>query len=286
MMRSGEWTQTVAPDEHARLSDTLAPNTARVLENGSRGADVAIAQRQLGVRADGDFGPKTEEAVKSFQAGHGLTADGIIGEETRAALDRSHERENGLQTPEHHGNAPTPHLSSNAPTPHSNGNQKRSQVFEDIGKAVSGAEKFVANTAEVVVNDLKQSLPEITVVAEAGRRPQSHLEAFHDGKTHAVGADFSQTGKLHDLGKLVSQTSEVEGRLSVTMYPKDTLLAHVPESERAGLIDAIKQHKSVTIGGHADGSLTVVAHDTPSQSLNNGHARSVNQSRSVGGLAD
>ena len=70
------------------------------------------------------------------------------------------------------------------------------------------------------------------------------------------------------------------------MYPKDALLAHVPKSERAGLVDAIKQHKTVTIGGHADGSLSVSAHDTPSQALANGHARSVNQSRGVGGLAD
>ena len=266
-----------APDITRTPSITEPAGKNRLLAFGSRGADVAAAQRELGVTADGDFGKKTEHAVQEFQASHGLSADGIIGNQTRAALDTSHEIAKGPQRPAHPGSAPTAHRSNR---------QKGPQVFEDIGKAVSDAEHFVSNTAKTVVNDLKQSLPEITLVSETGRRPQSQLVAFHDGKTHVVGADFSQTGKLHDLGKFVSQTSEVNGHLSVTMYPKDALVALVPQSERAELVDAIKQHKTVTIGGHADGSLRVAAHDTPSQTLADGHARSANRSRGVGGLAD
>jgi peptidoglycan hydrolase-like protein with peptidoglycan-binding domain len=31
---------------------------------------------------DGDFGHRTEQAVKAYQSGHGLTADGIVGDRT------------------------------------------------------------------------------------------------------------------------------------------------------------------------------------------------------------
>jgi hypothetical protein len=38
------------------------------------------------VPVDGDFGPKTARALKRWQRAHGLTADGICGPQTRAAL--------------------------------------------------------------------------------------------------------------------------------------------------------------------------------------------------------
>ena len=53
---------------------------------GSRGAGVAVAQRALGLPADGVFGPQTRKAVRSYQRAHGLIVDGRIGPQTRAAL--------------------------------------------------------------------------------------------------------------------------------------------------------------------------------------------------------
>ena len=52
----------------------------------SRGPSVRLAQRRLGIGADGVFGPLTQRAVRAFQRAHGLSADGIIGPATWQAL--------------------------------------------------------------------------------------------------------------------------------------------------------------------------------------------------------
>lgn len=50
-----------------------------LLKLGSKGENVKILQRFLKLNDDGDFGPKTETAVKEWQKTNGLTADGIVG---------------------------------------------------------------------------------------------------------------------------------------------------------------------------------------------------------------
>lgn len=62
-----------------------------ILKYGSKGAAVAALQRALSsnghpVAADGDFGEKTEAALKAYQTEKGLFADGKYGPATEAAL--------------------------------------------------------------------------------------------------------------------------------------------------------------------------------------------------------
>jgi peptidoglycan hydrolase-like protein with peptidoglycan-binding domain len=51
-----------------------------------RGGGVRALQRRIGVTADGVFGPATEAALKRWQRAHGLVADGIAGPNTRSKL--------------------------------------------------------------------------------------------------------------------------------------------------------------------------------------------------------
>lgn len=57
------------------------------LRRPTRGEQLKQVQAKLGVVADGNFGPKTEAAVRAFQRDHGLVPDGIVGPKTWAALD-------------------------------------------------------------------------------------------------------------------------------------------------------------------------------------------------------
>jgi murein DD-endopeptidase MepM/ murein hydrolase activator NlpD len=68
------------------------PLGARMLQKGNRGWDVAALQFRLQKHGyppggvDGVFGPGTRSAVINFQSANGLTADGIAGPQTVAAL--------------------------------------------------------------------------------------------------------------------------------------------------------------------------------------------------------
>ena len=58
-----------------------------VFKIGYCGDDVKQIQLALGLKADGIFGKKTENAVIEFQKENGLFADGIVGEQTLEVLN-------------------------------------------------------------------------------------------------------------------------------------------------------------------------------------------------------
>ena len=76
----------------AETAGAAAVEEAAALKQGSRGEDVKTVQRKLkrwgyyDGNVDGIYGPATKKAVMYFQRKNGLTADGIVGSKTYAAL--------------------------------------------------------------------------------------------------------------------------------------------------------------------------------------------------------
>ncbi len=63
-------------------TDTREPDKMPTLRRGSRGPAVALLQKQLLLKDDGIFGPRTEDAVREFQSANGLGRDGVVGAAT------------------------------------------------------------------------------------------------------------------------------------------------------------------------------------------------------------
>src|SRR5215211_1489128 len=81
--------QTASAQESTASTSTTtatASTSSGLLRQGSRGPAVSALQSQLGIAADGIFGPATKAAVISFQQRNGLLVDGIVGPQTRGAL--------------------------------------------------------------------------------------------------------------------------------------------------------------------------------------------------------
>lgn len=84
---------TTLPEVVITPRDTVPASTSQpvstalpTLRRGSRGPNVALVQRHLGIKDDGIFGPMTENSVRVYQRAHGLTPDGVVGPQTWGSL--------------------------------------------------------------------------------------------------------------------------------------------------------------------------------------------------------
>jgi len=98
--------RAITQAEHGKVHPRGSPDG--VLEKGDRGERVSEMQDQLrnlgygeqlgGKSSDGKFGPRTEEAVKTFQRDHGLKDDGIVGSQTMKAFSEAAAHSKSVRT--------------------------------------------------------------------------------------------------------------------------------------------------------------------------------------------
>lgn len=66
-------------DGASEAGGVLSPVDTRTVRRGDTGPAVLHVQGIVGAKRDGVFGPATDAAVKTWQAAHGLVADGVFG---------------------------------------------------------------------------------------------------------------------------------------------------------------------------------------------------------------
>jgi hypothetical protein len=88
MLNQGHYRASTGSSSTSKKKTTSSSSSSNsTLRVGSRGEDVKVLQRKLGITADGIFGNQTASAVKSYQRKNGLSADGIVGKNTWGKLN-------------------------------------------------------------------------------------------------------------------------------------------------------------------------------------------------------
>jgi murein DD-endopeptidase MepM/ murein hydrolase activator NlpD len=82
----GPATTQATPPEAKAPKAKPAPVTRPTVRAGTTGEDVRYLQTKLGITADGIFGRQTQAAVLAYQQASGLVVDGIVGPKTWAAI--------------------------------------------------------------------------------------------------------------------------------------------------------------------------------------------------------
>ncbi len=163
------------PAHHAhshRHNVNVAVHTEADANAQQSGSPVEVLQRALHVPVDGEFGPQTEAAVRSLQARHGLTVDGVVGPATWSAMGVSGEH------------------TLHPPHPHSAGSDSSSGSGAGSSSSSSGGEGVVARV--------------ITAADEIATRPYVYGGGHGSFQSSGYDCSGSVSYALHGGGLLSS----------------------------------------------------------------------------------
>ncbi len=141
-----------------------APTPPRLLMLGMTGDDVSQLQLALNARrsddkditVDGEFGEETADMVKTLQAEHGLTIDGIVGPKTRAML----------------GIVAKPAVMSDPTTAPANPDQPASKPLtksKTLGGLGSATLLTIASQANTVMDNVDKATAQINHAKQSGK---------------------------------------------------------------------------------------------------------------------
>jgi len=181
----------------------------RTLSEGASGADVKELQIRVGgwaadtasqtyVGWDGQFGPGTKAAVIRFQRAYGLTADGIVGPATQAALNALEDAGDGSTA-----NFEFSEFYSKDGSGFSGGNVGSTEVKENVRRLMYKLEavRKKSGGAAVTINSGFRSLSHNASVGGASNSQH----------TYGIAADIVVGGKTPTQVQSIAKTSGFSG---------------------------------------------------------------------------
>lgn len=195
----------------------------KTLKKGSKGDDVRMLQRVLSVYADGIFGVLTEEAVKQFQASHGLEADGIVGPKTWAVLN----------------DAQIEHVVEAAKT----GLKKSKRSINEIIVHCTASKEGVNMT----VDQIRKYHKEHRGWSDIGYHYVVYLDgSVHEGRNVNISGAHTAGHNLHSIGVVYVGGLDKNGKA------KDTRTEAQKKALRELLVKLKKLYPKATIHGHRE----------------------------------
>jgi putative chitinase len=205
-----------------------APPAIEVLRRGASGTHVEHIQSALvrlgysdssghALRADGDFGRRTVEAVSAFQRAHGLHVDGVVGSDTRAALIQA-ER--------------TPLLSERTHPDHS--------LFLE---ARSGARQLPAGTFR---NDVEMDNAAAALASKARQAGMTHVDhVMLNSRSEGV---IGVQGNPHDPARQLVSVDKLQAATQSLVHSSAELASNAANREQQAQSQAQMQHMEYRSG--------------------------------------
>ena len=191
-----------------RLPDRRRPSHHNngLMRRGSRGPAVRALQQRLGVAADGIFGEQTRAAVQRVQQGAGISADGIVGPATRAALAG--------------GSAAVRH-----DVPPTQGAATAALIAQRLGAIVARLRQLGSEAVPESTNEAAPEPPDTEVVDETIARDDWLDDAgdWYDETTEAAGEAWDETSEF--VEETVDDVSEAAGEVwdETTEFVEETV---------------------------------------------------------------
>jgi peptidoglycan hydrolase-like protein with peptidoglycan-binding domain len=227
------------------------------LKKGDNGSAVKTMQQSLislgylNTKADGDFGEATYQAVKLFQSGNGISADGIAGNTTLRLLysgsAKSYSGKGVTLVPATGTPKPTATPAPATLTVGSKGDsvKKLQKALISLGFLSGSADSSYGTTTETAVKNFQRVMG-LTVDGKAGKDTQS-----------AIYAAVEAGGVTLKSGSKGSAVTRLQNRLKALKY----YTGSVDGSYGSGTVDAVKEfqrNNKITVDGKA-GATTLTA---------------------------
>ncbi len=211
-------------------STPVARSNGPILSRGDSGPAVSALQQvlqRLGFspgQIDGQFGPRTQDALRGFQRSQSLIADGALGPTTREAL-RNPQQPDRIDAPGTNGDVPR--LQRYEPN-----SQQAVQLFREAARRIGVPESWASSAGLHNIlrreSNGKVGVPNYTYGARA-RDPSRWGEVHNELKNGRITARSSATG----LGQLLLANVD-------KYYPSGRAGIGNPVEEAAGMLAYIK----------------------------------------------